>query len=366
MIPTYWQNWAETQACFTCVRKPCTQEALLRDVRRALEEGPVRVAGGSYSWSPLVPTTGTIIDVSRLDRILDFRKEPTNTVTVEPGVTIEQLTRYLAHRGYSLECPTLFPKPTIGGAIAAGCHGSGTFWGPFSDSVIEIELIDGRGQKRRVTEANMSELDAARVSLGLFGVITSVKLRVVRDFRLDVYVRELPVKDTMANLADLLASHEYVFFMGFPFSDTLWARLGNRTGAPADPYTLEERITEQVDAFFEVSAGKLILPALARWKPEYTPLILAVADRTANQADHDVELASREMHHQKGIRARSPCRSRSRSRARARRGSRSTGSSDGSARAACIRSTWPTSRDSSARAAPTSRPPTTARAASSK
>lgn len=300
MIPTYWTNWAKTQACFTTVRKPCSDEALLRDVRRALEEGPVRAAGGSNSWSPLVPTTGTIIDTSRLDAVLDFRPMPEATVTVQPGVTIESLTRYLAVRGYSLECPTLFPKPTIGGAIAAGCHGTGTFWGPFSDSVVALELIDGRGERKRIDGSDPKALAAARVSLGLMGVITSITLRVVRDFALDVYVRQLPVEDTMTNLSSLLGSHEYVFFMGFPFEDTLWARLGNRVDAPTDPYTVGERIYECVDATFEVLAGKFALPVLARRKPEYTPLLLSVANATANQTDHDIELASREMHHQKG------------------------------------------------------------------
>lgn len=295
----YWQNWARTQACVANVVKPCTTEQLDRAVNRALQRGPLRVAGGSNSWSPLVPTTGTIIDVSRLDRILRL-DEVRSRVTVEPGVTIQQLTDYLAARGYSLECPTLFPFPTIGGAIAAGCHGSGTFWGPFSDSVLGLELIDGRGAVHTIDESDPYALSAARVSLGLLGVIRSVTLRIRPDFALDVIVKELPVRETMENLDDLLASHDHVFFMGFPFQDRLWARLGNRTNAPVDPYTLCERATVAVDATFERVAGRVAMPTLARSFPQFTPLALSVANVFANQADHDVELASREMHFQKG------------------------------------------------------------------
>ncbi|MCA9575231.1 MAG: D-arabinono-1,4-lactone oxidase [Polyangiales bacterium] len=300
MLPTYWTNWAKTQGCFTVVRKPCTSDELVRVVRRTLERGPLRVAGASASWSPLVPTEGTIIDVSRLNRVLNFEPAPSNRVTVEPGVTIEALTAYLAKRGYSLECPTLFPKPTIGGAIAAGCHGTGTFWPPFSDSVLGLELIDGTGQIRTIDETDPVALSAARVSLGLLGVIKSVTLRIRPDFALDVYVRQLDVDDTMANLSDLLASHEYVFFMGFPFEKNLWARLANRSSAPYDPYTLAERVTEQLDAAFEVIGGKYAMPYLARNLPEYTPLMLSVANAISVQTDHDVERASREMHFQKG------------------------------------------------------------------
>jgi FAD/FMN-containing dehydrogenase len=300
MLPTYWMNWAKTQGCFTTVKKPCTTEELVRVVRHTLERGPLRVAGASASWSPLVPTKGTIIDVSRLDRVIRFEEAPLNRVTVEPGITIETLTAYLAKRGYSLECPTLFPKPTVGGAIAAGCHGTGTFWPPFSDSVLALEVIDGRGQIHTIDETDPVALAAARVSLGLLGVITSVTLRVRPDFALDVYVRKLDVDDTMANLGDLLASHEYVFFMGFPFEKTLWARLANRSSAPYDPYTIRERVTEELDAAFEVVAGKFAMPYLARRLPQYTPLMLSVADSVSAQADHDVERASREMHFQKG------------------------------------------------------------------
>ena len=70
MLPTYWMNWAKTQGCFTTVKKPCTTDELVRVVRHTLERGPLRVAGASASWSPLVPTKGTIIDVSRLDRVI--------------------------------------------------------------------------------------------------------------------------------------------------------------------------------------------------------------------------------------------------------------------------------------------------------
>jgi hypothetical protein len=108
------------------------------------------------------------------------------------------------------------------------------------------------------------------------------------------------VDDTMANLGDLLASHEYVFFMGFPFEKTLWARLANRSSAPYDPYTVRERVTDGLDAAFEVVAGKFAMPYLARRLPQYTPFMLSVADSVSAQADHDVERASREMHFQKG------------------------------------------------------------------
>lgn len=299
MIPSYWTNWAKTQSCFTTVRKPRTREALLDAVHRALASGPVRVAGASASWSPLVPTHGTIIDVSRLDRILDFRPAPTNTVTVEPGVTIEQLTEYLAKRGYSLKCPTLFPKPTIGGAIATGSHGTGTWWGPLSDWVRSIELVDGRGQLRRIDATTPAALAAARVSLGTFGVMTAIELEIEPDFHLDVYVRRLSVKETMADLPGLLASHEYVFLMGMPFEGTLWARLGNRSAAPTDPHTVGERLVERTDAALERVMARYMLPYIAKQLPTLTPTILSIANATATQADHDVEIASREMHHQK-------------------------------------------------------------------
>lgn len=294
-----WTNWAGNQGCITEVVEPRTLDELRTCVREAALRGPIRPAGGSYSWSPLVPTSGTIVKMGKLNRILGFGTlEGRPYVEVEAGVILEDLTTAATARGLTLVSPTLFPWPTIGGAIGAGAHGNGLASATFSDDVLEATLVDANGEVRTF-DARSPEMPAVRVSLGTLGILYSVKLALAHEYRLDVIVRPLPIDEVLATYADLVATYDYVEMMWFPFQPTIWVRLGNPTRAPADRITLFDRVVEKADAGFEQLAGRYLLPFVARRMPAATPALLRLSNSAANQAAHLVQTSAREFHHQK-------------------------------------------------------------------
>lgn len=294
-----WTNWAGNQGCITEVVEPRTLDELQTEVRAAALRGPIRPAGGSYSWSPLVPTSGTIVKMNKLDRILGFGETKGNPwVEVEAGVRIDDLTAAASARGLTLVSPTLFPWPTVGGAIGAGAHGNGLASATFSDDVLEATLVDAQG-KQRTFDASSPEMPAVRVALGTLGILHSVKLALVREYHLDVIVRPLPIAEVLATYSDLVATYEYVEMMWFPFQSTIWVRLANRTDAPADRITLADRVIEKADAAFEQVAGRYLLPFVAKRVPSFTPTLLQLSNRAANQEAHLVQTSAREFHHQK-------------------------------------------------------------------
>jgi xylitol oxidase len=77
-----------------------------------------------------------------------------------------------------LENVASFPQATIGGAIATGTHGTGKH--PIlAGSVAALELVTAEGAVTHLTRGENDLFNAAAVSLGAFGVVTSVTLDIL-------------------------------------------------------------------------------------------------------------------------------------------------------------------------------------------
>ena len=90
-----WVNWSRTQRCEpAAVERPSTRAELAAAVARA--SGPVRVAGAGHSFTGSVLTSGTLISLERMNRLLEVDGE---LVRVEGGITAWH------ERGLPLEPP---------------------------------------------------------------------------------------------------------------------------------------------------------------------------------------------------------------------------------------------------------------------
>jgi glycolate oxidase FAD binding subunit len=105
-------------------------------------------------------------------------------VTVDAGLAVEELDATLAEHGQEWGAD-MVAGSTVGGAIASGASSVRRFaTGPLRDSVLGLELVDGRGRAIRVggrTVKNSTGLDLVRLmvgSRGTLGVITRAHLRV--------------------------------------------------------------------------------------------------------------------------------------------------------------------------------------------
>lgn len=237
-----WVNWSGSQiATPEYIVAPSTEEEVVEVVRRAMRDGlPIRPVGGGYSFSPLVPTTGTIVDMRRLSGVVSVDLE-TSRAVVRPGTQILELGGLLWELGLSMTISGFWDRQTIGGAISTGTHGSSKGVGCISSFVTRMKLVDGHGNLVEIGEKDVTELAAAQVSLGLLGIITEIELQCEPRFFLDRKVSQPSWPEVEENLDEYLA-HDYFASFWSPHSGS-----AARYGLPVpDGLDMEDRTWSQV------------------------------------------------------------------------------------------------------------------------
>lgn len=275
-----WRNWLGNETCSAPWAEPRGLDELASVIAAAARRGRVRCVGRGTAWSGLVATDGTLVSTAGLGRVLELRlHDPEPSVLVESGVTVRALTDALARRGHGLVGPTMFRDVTIGGALATGSHGLGFEAGTLADSVLELTIVDARGQVRRFDRGDPAALALARVSLGLLGAIYSVRLRVRPTFAVWVDEYTWPFEQIVAGLADLAGSYDYVQFMWYPQDRRAVVKGMRRVDEVALPPGQRPWYPRWLHA-----VASTVHPALARLTPTLVPPMLRAAWRVTGAA----------------------------------------------------------------------------------
>ena len=118
------------------------------------------------------------VDMTRLNRFLSF-DAATGVLEAEAGITLSEILRVLAPKGWM---PAVLPgtaNATLGGAIASDVHGKNHHAaGTFGQHVESIHLIGADGQGRDITPTGDADLFRATVGgMGLTGLVASARIR---------------------------------------------------------------------------------------------------------------------------------------------------------------------------------------------
>jgi L-gulonolactone oxidase len=209
-----WRNWSRELSCVpAAIERPQSVQDVAAAVGRAAEAGrAVRVAGAGHSFTPLVPTDGTLLRLDAMDRVLDADR-PSGLVRVEAGITLHALSARLAGLGLAMENLGDIDVQSMAGAMATGTHGTGGRLRNISSQVVEVELVNGAGEVVRCSaDEDPDAWRAARVSLGALGVLTAVTLRCVPAFTLRGVDRPAPLEDTLDRLDELVDGNQHFEF----------------------------------------------------------------------------------------------------------------------------------------------------------
>jgi FAD/FMN-containing dehydrogenase len=163
-------------------------ETVVAAVRRARSEGgAVSVAGGRHAMGGQQFGTDTLLlDMRPLSRILRF-DPATGLLEAEAGILWPELIeRYLVLQEGSPRAWGITQKQTgadrmsLGGTLGANGHGRGLTLPPFVSDVEELVLVDAAGELSRCSRTENIELfRLVAGGYGLFGVVTSITLRLV-------------------------------------------------------------------------------------------------------------------------------------------------------------------------------------------
>jgi FAD/FMN-containing dehydrogenase len=208
--PGVWVNDVHAQLSRTLVREvlePRRPDDVAEAVQAAARAGrSVSVCGGRHSMGGQPFGTGTtLLDVRRLARVVRLDAE-TGLVEVEAGIQWPALLEALTDRQRGVARPwairtkqTGADRLTLAGALSSNVHGRSLTRPPFVGDVESFTLVDHEGRTRRCSRTENAEwFRLAAGGYGLFGVVTTLTLRLVRRHKL-VRVVELGTSEGLAD-----------------------------------------------------------------------------------------------------------------------------------------------------------------------
>ncbi|MFP3855087.1 MAG: FAD-binding oxidoreductase, partial [Anaerolineales bacterium] len=151
--------------------------------------------GYSYGDAPL-NAERILIDCQRMSRILNWDPE-SGVITVEPGVTIRRLWRYVLGDGW---WPAVVPGtmfPTVGGCLGSNVHGKNNWQaGTIGDNTLEFEALLPGGELVTCRPDHNEDLFYAMIGgLGSLGIFTRITLQLHRIHSGNLRVRSLTEPD---------------------------------------------------------------------------------------------------------------------------------------------------------------------------
>lgn len=179
-------------------------QSIIRSARR--DRRPISVAGGRHAMGgQQFGTDTTLIDVTKLSRVLNLDRKR-GILEVEAGIEWpEVIDGYLAlQNGDSqpwgiAQKQTGADRITIAGTIAANAHGRGLKMKPLVSDVESFVLVDATGAARTCSRVENPELfRLVHGGYGLFGIVTSVRLRLVPRQKIERVVEIRTIDDLMA------------------------------------------------------------------------------------------------------------------------------------------------------------------------
>src|SRR6267378_2200730 len=203
------------------ISQPRSLEDVQSIVRTARKDRKViSVAGGRHAMGGQQFGTDTLlIDTRKLNRVLNLDRKR-GIMEVEAGIEWPELIDgYLTLQDGDRQSWGIAQKQTgadrltIGGTIAANAHGRGLKMKPFISDVESFVLVDAMGNAHKCSRTENPDLfRLVHGGYGLFGIVTSVQLRLVPRKKVERVVEIRTVDDLMAGFDKRISD-------GFQFGD---------------------------------------------------------------------------------------------------------------------------------------------------
>ncbi|MFG1396638.1 D-arabinono-1,4-lactone oxidase [Roseixanthobacter pseudopolyaromaticivorans] len=213
----HWNNWVGNQSFISQhAAVPESEEELCALVAEAGRRGlKVRVAGSGHSFTPVVATPGLRLSLEKLSGIrkVDMARK---RVSLAAGTRIGDAGRALKGLGLSLTNQGDIDTQAFAGALSTGTHGTGIKLGNLASQVVGMRLVQPSGEILEITDADPDLLNAARVSIGLLGIVSEVTLQVMDAYNLRERLWRDDFETCLAHHDALAAEHRHFGFFWCP------------------------------------------------------------------------------------------------------------------------------------------------------
>ena len=212
-----WRNWSGyQQASPILMAAPQDRRQLSKWIKTVAR--PIRCVGAGHSFTPLVVTQGSIIDLAAFSGLIAYDSKEC-TATIGAATRLDALMPQLNDIDQALPNMGDIDQQTIAGALATATHGTGSELGAYHSQLTELSLIDGQGNERHLQAGRDDELiRATGVSLCAFGAVTSVTLKNVPSYRLHKRRRCVALTELFDQFTHLMTQHRSAEFFIIPFS----------------------------------------------------------------------------------------------------------------------------------------------------
>lgn len=257
------EGWAMISRSLAYVYRPSTLAGLHDVLALARRSGRSIIArGAGYSYGDVaLNAENLVVDLTRMNRILAW-DPATGLVTVEPGVTIKDLWRYIVEDGWWIPVVPGATRPTIAGCLATNVHGKNNWRaGALGEHVRAFDLLLPSGETLTCTpEQNPDLFEAAIGGCGLLGFFTSITLQMKRTPCGVLHVTEIAV----------------------PSLDEMFAQTERVTDMPTTDY-----MVGWIDGY---QRGGILGRGLIQWASEVTDAPTLETLRSSNQEVSDYML----------------------------------------------------------------------------
>ncbi|MBI5798295.1 FAD-binding oxidoreductase [Candidatus Woesearchaeota archaeon] len=172
----YARDASDYEGTCTAVAWPTTKQQLMNMIKFAKKEAgrfTIRGAGMNKVGSS-VPANALVIDMTKLNKVIEWGHD---SITVEAGMTLSECTQIVQKKGYYFPVKPLgHAACTIGGMIASNVLGLETYYGRMGEWVYELEIIDGKGDRQKITGEELRNFIGLE---GITGVIYAAKLKLL-------------------------------------------------------------------------------------------------------------------------------------------------------------------------------------------
>ena len=205
--------------------KPTAAAEIQGAIKKArFELKNISVAGGFHAMGgQQFSSGGILLDMSAMNRVLNFDPKR-ELIEVESGIKWNALINYTIaaqagkiHQVGIRQKQTGADSLTVGGALSANIHGRGLQMKPFIEDIESFRLINADGEIVNCSRIENTELFRLAIGgYGLFGIVSSVTLRLAKRQKLERIVKI----ETVENLPQLFTER---ISSGFTFGDFQFA-----------------------------------------------------------------------------------------------------------------------------------------------